>query len=281
MEPKDYIESGMLEAYALGILPRDEAQEVERVAAADIEVRGALRRAQKALEDLASAHTVIPRPEWKAKILKNALGDDYSFEDESVVRSIAPSDTKKSSGTHWWAVAATLLLLLSLGLNFMQYNSVKDIQENLASTQLRVAQLEQQNTTLTVNYQEVKQDYQNLKGDFDVVRDPASEIFKMASTPNRDEGFRADVIFNDETKTVYLDVKNLPKAPAGKQYQLWALRGPVPVSIGVFNEGDYQDVLRKIGTVEGASDFAVTLEPEGGSEFPTLSELYLASGPLG
>ena len=43
------------------------------------------------------------------------------------------------------------------------------------------------------------------------------------------------VYWNKQTKDVFLLVNALPKAAAGKQYQLWAIVDGVPVDAGMLN----------------------------------------------
>lgn len=61
----------------------------------------------------------------------------------------------------------------------------------------------------------------------------------------------------------------LPEAPAGRTYQLWALQGAKPRSLGTFGVEEGQAVVRIEDPVEGADGMAVTVEPEGGSDQPS------------
>ncbi|WP_127497684.1 anti-sigma factor [Actinoplanes solisilvae] len=59
-------------------------------------------------------------------------------------------------------------------------------------------------------------------------------------------------------------------APAGRVYQLWAIRpGSAPASAGVLNEGQQTDVVVVEG-LPGATDVGLTLEPPRGSRTPTM-----------
>lgn len=80
----------------------------------------------------------------------------------------------------------------------------------------------------------------------------------------------ATVYWDTLSKDVYLRADRLPKAPAGRQYQLWALVDGKPVDAGVLEgcEG-----LCRLKTVAKAQAFAITLEKAGGSVTPTLSEM--------
>ena len=56
------------------------------------------------------------------------------------------------------------------------------------------------------------------------------------------------------------------------QYQLWGIVEGQPVSVGVF---DLDQNLREMLNIANASAFAITLEPTGGSETPTLDKMYV------
>jgi len=261
---KEYIESGIIEAYATGAIPAEEAREVEKMAAAHPEIKEALEKAQKALEDLSRAYAVTPKPEWKDEILAAAFDEDSA--------STAPN-SNKSRLISPWLVAASLALIVSLGINFTQYQQVEEYEDDLLKSSLRISQLEQENQTMVANYKQ-------LENNFEVLRDPNTATFVMKGVTGRDPDYRADVYWNSTNQMVYLDVKNLPSPPPGKDYQLWALKDGKPVDMGVFSTVEDISTLLEVGQVPGAEAFAVTLEPEGGSENPTLEEMYVYGTPL-
>ncbi len=102
----------------------------------------------------------------------------------------------------------------------------------------------------------------------------------MKGVEGRDPNYRANIYWNSTTEIVYLDVKSLPDAPNGKQYQLWALKDGKPIDMGVFNAVDTEKALLEMGSVPGADAFAVTLEKAGGVPSPTLEEMYVYGTPI-
>ncbi|MEO6445041.1 MAG: anti-sigma factor, partial [Gemmatimonadaceae bacterium] len=83
-------------------------------------------------------------------------------------------------------------------------------------------------------------------------------------------------VFWNHTKNVFVVTAfNVPQAPKGKVYQLWAMRnGKEPLSMGTFNPDPSGRALAVIpvGSIADAGridDCAMTLEPEGGSPQPT------------
>ncbi|OYW78343.1 MAG: hypothetical protein B7Z27_07670 [Sphingobacteriia bacterium 32-37-4] len=76
-----------------------------------------------------------------------------------------------------------------------------------------------------------------------------------------------------KSKDVYILPNKLPLPANGKQYQLWAIVEGKPVNAGVISDCAG---LCKMKNIPSASMFAITLEKLGGSETPTLSEMYVA-----
>ena len=83
---------------------------------------------------------------------------------------------------------------------------------------------------------------------------------------------------NDKAGVPLADVVRLPDGqayvqmrsavPAGRAYQAWKIEGGKPVSLGMFRGREYGSQL-PAGTV-----FAVTVEPQGGSEQATTTPLF-------
>ncbi len=85
----------------------------------------------------------------------------------------------------------------------------------------------------------------------------------------------------DRTGNAVLMANGLPRAPAGKEYQLWFIVGnspPIPgrtFAIDDEGRGELTDEVPRRALASAV--FAVTLEPAGGSTAPT-SAIYLRSG---
>jgi anti-sigma-K factor RskA len=89
------------------------------------------------------------------------------------------------------------------------------------------------------------------------------------------------VIWDPETKGAIVQASNLPPAPEGWDYQLWAVRGEKPVSVGILElltrkeqESYYHVPSLDVGELREIGAFTVTLEPKGGSGQPT-GDVYL------
>lgn len=263
----------MLEGYALGMLSASEKEEVEQHAAEYPAIRKVLKEHQETMGALAGAYAVSPPSPLKDKVMQAALGEAAPHR-EGTLRPLNENLGASTSGANKpWAIAATILLLVSGGLNFMQYERARSLRKDLRQTEFQLAQLETDQEMLAARYQELEQDVS-------VLRDPSTTLFPMKGIKGRDPQYRANIYWNAQSEVVYLDVKNLPPAPTGKDYQLWALKDGQAIDMGVFNADFNSRQLLKVGQVPSADAFAVTLEPSGGSENPSLKEMYVYGEPL-
>ena len=71
---------------------------------------------------------------------------------------------------------------------------------------------------------------------------------------------------------MYANIDNLPALPSDKQYQLWALKGGVPIDLGVMDDSTLLQFQKSTRLAEA---FAITIEKAGGSPTPTMTELIM------
>jgi anti-sigma-K factor RskA len=76
-----------------------------------------------------------------------------------------------------------------------------------------------------------------------------------------------------------LVVSDVPRAPAGKTYQVWVIDGGTPVSGGLFSPTGGTVAIPVDGRVRDGSVVAVTVEDEGGASAPTAKPV-IASAPV-
>jgi anti-sigma-K factor RskA len=273
---KTYLNSGILELYALGSLTPAEQREVEDMAARYPEVRSELREIEKSMQRYAEEQAVEPPEALKNRVLNSLitnLGDDRNLKSSNHQKEVRTAEAKlvtlnhaRSTVFYKYAFAASLILLcLSVAALATVYNSLQR-----ANGQLLTLQSQNQKFSNLVKYQsDVLDVYQNkdykrvtLKG---MPKSPASTL---------------DLAFNPAKKKVMLSTAhmNLPANDKSHQYQLWALVNGKPVDLGVFDA--QADSVNNQGMIEmksiaAADAFAVTLEPRGGSENPTLTEMMV------
>ncbi len=262
----------MLELYAAGGLTPAESAEVDRLAAQHPQVRMALEECLRTMEAYALTHAKAPRPELEDQIIRQMEAVTPPRKETTPVNGrvlpLNPSATEEfteRSNSRWWQMVAAVLLVLSVGFNVYLYSNLRNTRSELALARqdsrqyaLQVSQLEQR------NFQS-----ESLLG---VLRNPSTVLVQLKGVTQHPDA-QATVFWNQETKEVYFDASSLPKAPTGRQYQLWALAQGKPIDAGVVKSTD--STLQRMKAIEEAQAFAVTLEPEGGSVNPTLEEMYV------
>ncbi len=88
----------------------------------------------------------------------------------------------------------------------------------------------------------------------------------------------AKVFVNKKEKLAFVDIKGLPKLPSGKNYQFWSLQMEPfnATNIGVIDENSHVEIgLSKFENFPEPQTLCITLEDEGGSETPTMSQIYV------
>ncbi|MHC2993273.1 hypothetical protein OB13_17425 [Pontibacter sp. HJ8] len=270
MSNQDYIASGILEVYAAGGLTQAEREEVEQHAAASPEVRAALEEACAALEAYARLHAVAPRADLRNRILSR-IGEEETqvpvAEREPQVVPLYPETQREASPYKWMFAASVALFLISGFLSFLFYNKWQQAEERL---QLAVASEQR----LAQNLSTVSLQSEQQQEALTIIRDADFKSVRLQGVEAHPEA-NVLVYWNPQRRQVYVDRINLPAPPAGKQYQLWALDKGKPVDAGMIALNGQTDVLQQMKAIGSAQAFAVTLEPAGGSENPTLEQLMV------
>lgn len=270
MNIKEWINSGIIESYVLGDLSEEEAREVEAMAERHPEVQAEITETEMALEGLARKAAVKPRAGLKDDLFSRieTTTSETKTESAPITKTAQPKVVEIRSNSRpwqWLSAAAVALLIFSTVLAFYYRTQWQTAESQLA--------------TYIAQEQELSQQYQALRSDFEQLREQQQDVFanpdfqqvRLRGTDVAPSAF-AVIYWNDASDQVYLNPAGLPEPEAGKQYQLWGIVDGQPASAGVFK---LQNELVAMQQIDGASAFAITLEPEGGSESPTLEAMYV------
>jgi anti-sigma-K factor RskA len=250
---KEYIASGILEDYLLGLLSESEAKEVEHNRRQYPEIRQALQELEQGMAKYAMAQA-DPLPEGVAdNILKH-------------IDSLDTSGSKNLSSKNSLSWLPYLIALLFALGTLYQTVSKSGLEKELSQTQTSI-------DSLSVVMNEQSAIVNQLTTENRLLRDALCEPVLLQGTDNQKEAIAA-VYRNPEKSKNFFELRQLQAPPAGKQYQLWALIGDQPQDMGVLPLDSAIDFI-EFPYLEGATAFAVTLEPEGGSVSPTLSAMVL------
>jgi hypothetical protein len=165
--------------------------------------------------------------------------------------------------TAWGAVAALLVVAISLGLQ------VERLNERLRDEAVRNAMLAESND--------------HAKEVLEVMTAPTAQrvVLTPAMTPAVPIG-RA--VYLPARGGLVFQANNLKKLPEGKTYELWVIpaNGSAPIPAGLFRPdaaGNASVMLPQIPWGVPAKAFGVTIEKDGGSETPTAPIILSGAAP--
>ncbi len=243
------------------------------------EVKAELVKQQDVIERMAMEMAVDPPKELKGKVmeaisLEKQIIPDSDKPNESKVVAMKPRKPQQPKQQFNWAVAASILLLLGLGVYYVVSTSRVDrLQTELAETRNVLKEVESQKELLNTNLSETDSAYQRATYANAVLARKSTRAIDMPGTPNQPDAL-VRVFWDNESSEVLMKVESLAEVPPGRQYQLWAIVDGQPTDMGVFDlTADLDDILIVPHQVADAQAFAITLEEEGGSPTPNLDAL--------
>lgn len=258
MTPEEIIESGKLEMYLCGALPPDEALEVEKAIQDHPIVKQEAEQIEESLLHLGEAVSP-PLQAMTWTYILDKIRNVNNRSDTKVRRLNLPAITG-------WAAA----ILFMGGIMYMlkQTNDLND--------SLRVTTTE--NTVLKEEKNKIENQLVQNSEVLEVLRSENYQAYTLPGNQAVAPQAFAKVYLNKKENVAYIDTKGLPTPPRGKVYQVWSLKMEplTPTSMGLISsENQSGEGIYKFVNFPNAEAFGITLEPEGGSETPTLSQLYI------
>ncbi len=119
----------------------------------------------------------------------------------------------------------------------------------------------------------LERENKNHEKELTVFSDPSTRFIKLKGANN----LLMLIAWNPDINKLFINKKasHLPENDKDHQYQLWAIRKLKPVSLGVFDVHKTDSLMESMASIDHATAFAVTLEPRGGSEKPTLKQMMV------
>lgn len=257
MNVEEYIASGILELYVAGALSEKENQEVYEAMQQHPEILAEVLKIEEAVVKLtASVGPIAADQHWEH--LNEKLNSDGK------IRSLDHRQTIHWSQYLGWAAA----VLFATGL-FWYVNKASKLSDELEQVTIEKQEIEFRIEKAVIDLKEAEKLVEVLR-DRNILSVP---LGGQAVAPDA----YANVYWDKASNKIYLDAKGLPEPPEGKVYQVWSLTlDPLaPTSLGTVDTFTTDD--NKIFEIENANAseaFGITLEPAGGSESPTLEQLY-------
>ena len=262
MDIQEYIESGIIESYVLGMASIGEAAELEMLAQQHPEIMQVADAFAALLAKNVNDNSIAPPPALKSKIfavLENEFATETTKSERKPASVINISDNisitnKQTDFWKYMAAASIILFAISGVFNYYFYNNYKLVNTKYQALLIDKTSLQANNDT-----------YKAIFKSADI------KAIKMAGVAGKETNL-ATVYWNQKTNEVYLSNNNLQQTPKGKQYQLWAIVDGKPVDAGIIGSCDG---LCKMKNISNPQAFAVTLEKEGGSPTPTLTDMFV------
>ncbi len=260
MNVKEYISSGIIESYVLGLVSDAERQEFEDYCAQYPELAEARDSFERALENSLQNDAIAPPKELKAKIETLIMEPRGEYDNEKSSNN-NEAQVYKMSSWKWLAAASVILMACALFWGISNNNKYNKIQQS--------------NRDLKEKLDQHAAELAELKKDASTLQKQGMKLASLQGTQNAPGSF-ANIYWDTTTKDVYLLINNMPRPATMKQYQLWALISGKPVDLGVIEYSLWQkNLLVKMKNVHKAEAFAITLEPKGGSVNPTMDKMYV------
>ena len=243
MNIQEFLQSGLLEAYALDQCSEPEKTLVESMLQQHEAARTELDAIEQALEQYAMVQAVPPPRAVREHILREVAGN-------------TPHAAPSKPGVSLRVFQLLALLMFAVAGYF--FGKTFKLQEGLTEKDAKIAQLEKSLKDCSDRQEQSREVYAQLR-DSDTRRVPMT-------TNGKGEGY---VYHNPLRKTVLVDLGSLPVPDNGKYLQLWGIVDGKTVPIGMIDVRSATS-WQSFAAPDNVAGYGVSLEdkPEGSKDFP-------------
>lgn len=274
----EYIASGILESVTLGLASPQEVQEVACLSKIYPEIQAEFIRVQKRCEEMMLENAQAPDPAIRASLLKTIAEtpQEKAPEKKTEGKIIAMNAVPEVKGVSpMWKMMAAASLILTIGvcaLWFLSNREVKRLDNIMASMEKEQLKNEQILQAMTVE----KDHLQTVQ---EVLAAESMRTVKMTGTAKEPEA-TVKVMWSKDMKKAVMHAEKITPPPANMQYQLWVIADGKPVSVGLFNYDEVEQMTEPFDVnAQNITAFAITLEKMGGSPTPTMENMVVM-GPI-
>ncbi len=266
MTNKELISSGELELYIAGMLSEERAIEISEIIKTDNKVEQEVEAIEEIIMRLAKEATISTNQDFSMVLKKIVTQRISDSENEKLQEEAKPKPSKYIQLRPYigWAAAAVFLVFLGI-----QYQKTITVTNNLNANLQQKENLEE-----LIDKQNI-----NLAMKEELLATVISDDTKLIDLNGQDVSpdSKAKLFWNTNENKVVINPGNLPEPPTGKVYQVWSLTlNPLtPTSLGLLDNYNKDNNLFVLENPNESQAFGITLEPEGGSETPTLEQLYV------
>lgn len=256
MNIKEYISSGIVESYVLGLASEEERMEFEKLCSEYPELVAARNSFELSLEKQAFENAMEP-PAFIKQQFTEYISNNSPATQPRIVQMEPSAMNRKQVGFNWLAAASVLLVIVSGYFAYTLYNENKTLKSELLSAKEAQAKLDDR--------------VKKLEDDKKPMEDPNTMVVNLTGTTPAKAS--ASIYWDSTSTNVFLLVKNMPQLPSDKQYQLWALIDGKPKDLGLFDVQGDNKIMLKMNNTQKADAFAITIEKRGNTGGPNLEQL--------
>lgn len=252
MTKQEIRDSGLLELYVLGDLSQEDNAVVTDALKKYPELLDEITSIENAFKFYGKVHGVEP-PEGTYSNITNEI-DSKDFENEVTNASPKVQEKKQSNWSKYiWPLILLVTLASSLWFSNKLGSSLAEAEKKLLDCENEKGKKE----TEILLLQEIT--------------NPSNEIFLADATEKFPET-KGYLHNNENTNKSFLQIQALPEIADNQSFQLWSLKGDLdPIPLNVFDANT--DLIFEIQHIESTNVYAITIEPKGGQETPTLENL--------
>ncbi len=254
MNIKEYIESGIVGSYVLGLATEAERKEFESLCSEYPELIRAKESFERALEAQLIEEAVAPPEGLKEEILRslNTPGRNALRKEMDANRPLRKINV--------WKRLAVAFIILSGGSIYFSYHLNEKYQKALIENTALKKGLDYSGHTNTIR--EIAP----------IVQRPSVKWSTMVE-PGNPSHCMAHIYWDSLSTNTFLLIGNIPRPVSDKQFQLWAVLDNHPINLGTFDikkEGQFIQMR----DLNKAKTFIITIEQKGGSPAPTRDSTY-------
>lgn len=266
MKIKDYIESGILEEFCMGVLDEKSEQKIILLAQKYPIIQREIDSIQETLYQFDKRNAIQPSINIKENLLSK-ITEKKATPVAELTKEIKPNIEKqvplrKIKVLRYIAAAAITAFLFTAALSIYINNQLVELKAENASLKADLTESNELFASLQTKYL----DYSNIT---------QAKDYKQISLEGLGEHTDSFAYVFRGKESIYVSIANLPKPAPNKQYQFWAIIDGAPVSIGLIDPSVKSNELSELSNVPNATAFAISLEDIGGKASPTSDQIHV------
>ncbi len=260
MNIKEYIESGIVGSYVLGLASEAEQHEFKSLCGEYPELIEAMRSFELALEAQMIREAVAPPADLKQEILSslNQPGTDNKNQRQLL------NNSSVYKMNVWKSAAAACALLLACTIYFAY-----SLNEKYKHLQTANAQLEN-----SINQSGKPNPFEALNP----IVQKSSVKWSAMLEPKDPLHCMAHIYWDSVSTNTFLLIGNIPQTVADRHFQLWAIINNNPIYLGVFDRTKQGQLVQmknvQIKNVQTPKKFIITIQPKDERTTPAIKEVY-------